>query len=116
MMIGLHENIKSVKRSEADTLISSSAAMGEHTPDSAPILSSDSEAEAPDDHDGVAPRHQQEEFASGVSRVRAVLTILILCYINLLNYMDRFTVAGTDPFTGSTTDGQVWSVLSSGGF
>ncbi|XP_037545088.1 protein spinster homolog 1, partial [Nematolebias whitei] len=72
--------------------------MGEHTPDSAPILSSDSEADVPDDHDGVAAQQQQEEeFASGVSQVRAVLTVLILCYINLLNYMDRFTVAGVLP-------------------
>ncbi|XP_072423748.1 uncharacterized protein [Chiloscyllium punctatum] len=28
---------------------------------------------------------------------RAVLTVCVLCYINLLNYMDRFTVAGVLP-------------------
>uniref|UniRef100_A0A3P8SCE8 Protein spinster homolog 1 n=1 Tax=Amphiprion percula TaxID=161767 RepID=A0A3P8SCE8_AMPPE len=63
----------------------------EPTSDSAPFFSSDSEAEGPDDQ----PAVQTEEPASGVSRVRALLTVLILCYINLLNYMDRFTVAGT---------------------
>lgn len=86
--------------------------MGECTSDSAPFLSSDSEAEGPEDQDGgVAGRRQQEDgSASGVSPVRAVLTVFILCYINLLNYMDRFTVAGTgscrscsDPASGSGT-------------
>uniref|UniRef100_A0A4W6BMA8 Protein spinster homolog 1 n=1 Tax=Lates calcarifer TaxID=8187 RepID=A0A4W6BMA8_LATCA len=51
---------------------------------SAPFFSDDSEAEGP-------------EGAGGVSKVRALLTVLILCYINLLNYMDRFTVAGVLP-------------------
>lgn len=64
---------------------------GEPTADSAPFFSSDSEAEGPEDQ--VQP--PEEESASGVSRVRALLTVLILFYINLLNYMDRFTVAGT---------------------
>uniref|UniRef100_A0A3Q1ELA3 Protein spinster homolog 1 n=1 Tax=Acanthochromis polyacanthus TaxID=80966 RepID=A0A3Q1ELA3_9TELE len=61
--------------------------------DSAPLFSSDSEAEGPDDQ----PAVQTEESSSGVSRVRALLTVLILCYVNLLNYMDRFTVAGVLP-------------------
>lgn len=65
----------------------------EPTSDSAPFFSSDSEAEGPDDQ----PEVQIEDSASGVSRVRALLTVLILCYINLLNYMDRFTVAGVLP-------------------
>lgn len=38
-----------------------------------------------------------EESASGVSNRRAYLTVGVLCYINLLNYMDRFTVAGVLP-------------------
>ncbi|XP_053908976.1 protein spinster homolog 1 isoform X2 [Cuculus canorus] len=33
----------------------------------------------------------------GVSPARAHLTVLVLCYINLLNYMDRFTVASVLP-------------------
>ncbi|XP_022071462.2 protein spinster homolog 1 isoform X2 [Acanthochromis polyacanthus] len=65
----------------------------EPTSDSAPLFSSDSEAEGPDDQ----PAVQTEESSSGVSRVRALLTVLILCYVNLLNYMDRFTVAGVLP-------------------
>lgn len=65
----------------------------EPTSDSAPFFSSDSEAEGPDDQ----PAVQTEESASGVSRVRALLTVFILCYVNLLNYMDRFTVAGVLP-------------------
>lgn len=31
----------------------------------------------------------------GVSLARARLTVAVLCYVNLLNYMDRFTVAST---------------------
>lgn len=66
---------------------------GEPTSDSAPFFSSDSEAEGPEDQ-GQRP---DEESASGVSSVRALLTVFILFYINLLNYMDRFTVAGVLP-------------------
>ncbi|XP_025912705.1 protein spinster homolog 1 isoform X4 [Apteryx rowi] len=33
----------------------------------------------------------------GISPSRARLTVAVLCYINLLNYMDRFTVAGVLP-------------------
>lgn len=67
--------------------------LNEPTSDSAPFFSDDSEAE---EQGGAAEgQRSQEEPASGVSSVRALLTVLILCYINLLNYMDRFTVAGT---------------------
>ncbi|KAM4530790.1 protein spinster homolog 1 isoform 1-T1 [Odontesthes bonariensis] len=69
--------------------------LGEQASDSAPFFSSDSEAEGPEDQGGPAAR--EEEPASGVSEVRALLTVFILCYINLLNYMDRFTVAGVLP-------------------
>uniref|UniRef100_A0A8D3D907 Protein spinster homolog 1 n=1 Tax=Scophthalmus maximus TaxID=52904 RepID=A0A8D3D907_SCOMX len=66
------------------------------TSDSTPFFSDDSEAEGPEEQGGAAvPR--EEEPPSGVSRVRALLTVFILCYINLLNYMDRFTVAGVLP-------------------
>ncbi|XP_028455264.1 protein spinster homolog 1 [Perca flavescens] len=68
---------------------------GEQTSDSAPFFSDDSEAE---DQVAVATRPAPpEESPSGVSKVRALLTVFILCYINLLNYMDRFTVAGVLP-------------------
>uniref|UniRef100_A0A8B9MHW3 Protein spinster homolog 1 n=1 Tax=Accipiter nisus TaxID=211598 RepID=A0A8B9MHW3_9AVES len=33
----------------------------------------------------------------GVSLARARLTVAVLCYVNLLNYMDRFTVASVLP-------------------
>lgn len=82
----------------------------EPTSESAPLfLSDDSEVEGADDV-GVASGWRREEVgagegpvggergdpvpASGVSDRRALLTVLILCYVNLLNYMDRFTVAG----------------------
>ncbi|XP_056257844.1 protein spinster homolog 1-like isoform X1 [Seriola aureovittata] len=72
--------------------------LGEPTSDSAPFFSDDSEAEGSEEQGGAASaQRQQEESPSGVSRVRALLTVLILCYINLLNYMDRFTVAGVLP-------------------
>ncbi|KAG8006589.1 Protein spinster-like protein 1 [Nibea albiflora] len=69
--------------------------LGEPTPDSAPFFSDESEAEGSEEQGGA--QRQQEESASGVSKVRALLTVFILCYINLLNYMDRFTVAGVLP-------------------
>lgn len=71
---------------------------GEPMSDSAPLFSSDSEAEGPEDQ-GTATANQQpdEESPSGVSRGRALVIVFVLCYINLLNYMDRFTVAGVLP-------------------
>lgn len=74
--------------------------LGDPTSDSAPFFSSDSEAEGPEDQGGAGAQRSQEESEppSGVTRVRALLTVFILCYINLLNYMDRFTVAGTPCF------------------
>uniref|UniRef100_A0A8B9DQ34 Uncharacterized protein n=1 Tax=Anser cygnoides TaxID=8845 RepID=A0A8B9DQ34_ANSCY len=36
----------------------------------------------------------------GAPPARAHLTVAVLCYINLLNYMDRFTVAGTGQAVG----------------
>ncbi|KAF7648220.1 hypothetical protein LDENG_00160010 [Lucifuga dentata] len=67
--------------------------VGEPTSESAPFLSDDSEVEGQEEG-GASSQRTEEEPASGVSDVRALLTVLILCYINLLNYMDRFTVAG----------------------
>lgn len=72
--------------------------LAEPTSDTTPFFSDDSEAEGPEERragDGGAAG--QEESASGVTKVRALLTVFILCYINLLNYMDRFTVAGVLP-------------------
>lgn len=57
--------------------------------DAAPLLSEESE--------------EERGSASGVSGRRALLTVLILCYVNLLNYMDRFTVAGTSARTKPLT-------------
>ncbi|XP_034448605.1 protein spinster homolog 1-like isoform X1 [Hippoglossus hippoglossus] len=71
--------------------------LGEATPDSAPFLSDDSETEGQEEQGRAAGQRAQEEPASGVSSVRALLTVLVLCFINLLNYMDRFTVAGVLP-------------------
>ncbi|TKS91223.1 Protein spinster -like protein 1 [Collichthys lucidus] len=72
--------------------------LAEPTSDSTPFFSDESEAEGSEEQGGAAAAQQQrEESASGVSKVRALLTVFILCYINLLNYMDRFTVAGVLP-------------------
>ncbi|KAK1877262.1 Protein spinster like 1 [Dissostichus eleginoides] len=71
--------------------------LSEQASDAVPFFSDESEAEGPEEQGGGAPRPQEEEEASGVSKVRALLTVLVLCYINLLNYMDRFTVAGVLP-------------------
>lgn len=64
--------------------------LGEPTPDSTPLFSEDSEVE---EVRGGDPRPEAEP-PSGVSEKRARLTVFTLCYVNLLNYMDRFTVAG----------------------
>uniref|UniRef100_G3PQ99 Protein spinster homolog 1 n=1 Tax=Gasterosteus aculeatus aculeatus TaxID=481459 RepID=G3PQ99_GASAC len=69
--------------------------LAETASESAPFFSEDSEGEEPGGSAGRRP--PEEEPPSGVSSVRALLTVLILCYINLLNYMDRFTVAGVLP-------------------
>lgn len=37
---------------------------------------------------------------TGLSPARSALIVAVLCYINLLNYMDRFTVAGGDTSRG----------------
>ncbi|KAM7387647.1 hypothetical protein PAMA_009996 [Pampus argenteus] len=71
--------------------------LGESTSDSARLFTDDSEAEPAEEQSGPAAKRPQGESPSGVSQVRALLTVLILCYINLLNYMDRFTVAGVLP-------------------
>ncbi|KAM3864278.1 protein spinster homolog 1 [Diretmus argenteus] len=71
--------------------------MGEHISDSTPFFSDDSEAEGPEELGAGPGQRPEEEPASGVSRVRALLTVGVLCFINLLNYMDRFTVAGVLP-------------------
>lgn len=64
--------------------------------DTVPFFSDDSETEPQEDGgSSTVAQGPQEEQPSGVSKVRALLTVFILCYINLLNYMDRFTVAGT---------------------
>lgn len=44
---------------------------------------------------GVADREGLQRI-TGLSPRRSALVVAVLCYINLLNYMDRFTVAGTD--------------------
>uniref|UniRef100_H3AK03 Protein spinster homolog 1 n=1 Tax=Latimeria chalumnae TaxID=7897 RepID=H3AK03_LATCH len=39
----------------------------------------------------------QTELVTGISYKRSVVIVVVLCYVNLLNYMDRFTVAGVLP-------------------
>lgn len=77
--------------------------------DTAPFLS-----QADDPDDGPAPGHpglpgpmgnpksgelevpdsEGLQRITGLSRGHSTLIVVVLCYINLLNYMDRFTVAG----------------------
>ncbi|KAI5619305.1 protein spinster-like 1 [Silurus asotus] len=65
---------------------------GNSTTDTTPFFSDD-EGEGTDVKGEARPNHPEEECASGVSNSRALMTVVVLCYINLLNYMDRFTVA-----------------------
>ncbi len=37
------------------------------------------------------------ETTTGMTK-RQICTVLILCFINLINYMDRMTIAGESPF------------------
>lgn len=71
--------------------------MADPSSDSTPFFSDDVEGEEPVGTGEESERQQEEEPASGVSNHRAILTVAVLCYINLLNYMDRFTVAGVLP-------------------
>ncbi|KAJ8250937.1 hypothetical protein GJAV_G00214960 [Gymnothorax javanicus] len=63
--------------------------------DATPFLSDENEGEGLGEP--VAGLGGEEELASGVTNRRAYLTVGVLCYVNLLNYMDRFTVAGVLP-------------------
>ncbi|RXN38626.1 spinster -like protein [Labeo rohita] len=65
--------------------------------DTTPFFSDDTEGEGPTDNGVGSPQSEEEEPVSGVSDRRAKVTVAVLCYINLLNYMDRFTVAGVLP-------------------
>lgn len=70
-------------------------AVVESRSNSAPFSSDDSESEVQEE--ATQEQRRDEQWASGVSPRRALLTVFILCFINLLNYMDRFTVAGVLP-------------------
>lgn len=61
--------------------------------DTTPFFS-DEEEERTDIKEEAPSNEPDAECASGVSNKRALMTVAVLCYINLLNYMDRFTVAG----------------------
>lgn len=65
----------------------------EPTADTTPFFSDD-DGEGTDIKREEPSNQPEAECASGVSSKRAVMTVAVLCYINLLNYMDRFTVAG----------------------
>ncbi|XP_046721436.1 protein spinster homolog 1 [Silurus meridionalis] len=69
---------------------------GNSTTDTTPFFSDD-EGEGTEVKGEARPNPPEEECASGVSNSRALMTVVVLCYINLLNYMDRFTVAGVLP-------------------
>lgn len=50
----------------------------------------------PKSADPEVPDPEKLQRITGVSAAHSALIVAVLCYINLLNYMDRFTVAGTD--------------------
>ncbi|XP_069508278.1 protein spinster homolog 1 isoform X2 [Ambystoma mexicanum] len=78
-----------------------------HGPDMAPFLTqADNTEEGESDTDPFLEDHvktprmvggcegEQLEVVTGISYRHSVVIVVILCFINLLNYMDRFTVAG----------------------
>ncbi|CAM5072166.1 unnamed protein product [Eretmochelys imbricata] len=71
-------------------------------PDAAPFLSQadETEEEAAAKGGSRVGGGQPEggvQAVTGISYPRSVMIVAVLCYINLLNYMDRFTVAGILP-------------------
>uniref|UniRef100_A0A8D0B9Q1 Protein spinster homolog 1 n=1 Tax=Salvator merianae TaxID=96440 RepID=A0A8D0B9Q1_SALMN len=67
--------------------------------DTAPILTQADDTEE-EEKEGLQSQPEGEEAVqalTGISPVRAGLIVGVLCFINLLNYMDRFTVAGVLP-------------------
>ncbi|XP_064844881.1 protein spinster homolog 1-like isoform X4 [Oncorhynchus masou masou] len=78
-------------------IIAAVMSLADPTSDTTPFFSDDSEAEGSEEPGAGPGQRREEEPASGVSSLRAVFTIIVLCFINLLNYMDRFTVAGVLP-------------------
>ncbi|XP_053121587.1 protein spinster homolog 1 [Hemicordylus capensis] len=67
--------------------------------DTAPILTQPDDTEdeekegLPSDHEGVV----DVQTITGISPTHAGFIVGVLCFVNLLNYMDRFTVAGVLP-------------------
>ncbi|EPQ10239.1 Protein spinster like protein 1 [Myotis brandtii] len=51
----------------------------------------------PKSADPEVPDREKLQRITGVSAAHSALIVAVLCYINLLNYMDRFTVAGVLP-------------------
>ncbi|KAF5914749.1 hypothetical protein HPG69_005247 [Diceros bicornis minor] len=51
----------------------------------------------PKSEDPEVPDREGLQRITGLSAGRSALIVAVLCYINLLNYMDRFTVAGVLP-------------------
>ncbi|KAJ8798645.1 hypothetical protein J1605_016448 [Eschrichtius robustus] len=51
----------------------------------------------PKSEDSEVPDREGLQRITGLSSGRSALIVAVLCYINLLNYMDRFTVAGVLP-------------------
>ncbi|XP_053219719.1 protein spinster homolog 1 isoform X1 [Podarcis raffonei] len=67
--------------------------------DTAPILTQADDTEE-EGKDGLQTGHEEEEEVqtlTGISSTRAGFIVGVLCFVNLLNYMDRFTVAGVLP-------------------
>lgn len=56
----------------------------------APGLPGNPKAELPE-----VPDREGLQRITGISPGHSALIVAVLCYINLVNYMDRFTVAGT---------------------
>lgn len=66
--------------------------------DTAPILTQPDDTEDEDKEGLQAVRESEDEgdvqALTGIPSPHAVLIVGVLCFVNLLNYMDRFTVAG----------------------
>lgn len=65
----------------------------------------------PKSEDPAVPDQEGLQRITGLSSGHSALIVAVLCYINLLNYMDRFTVAGTD-FWEKVRSGEGSGVLS----
>jgi hypothetical protein len=65
-----------------------------HAPDPTILINNPSVNNVEEDQEGEKERERRNRMTPPRPTYRSYLTVSILLFINLLNYMDRFTIAG----------------------